>query len=160
MPIDGIPHIKGPIMELRKVERHYASGKEVVRAIDGINLTVHSGEFTTITGASGSGKSTLLNKILGQKIAIISNKPQTTRRSILGIKTTPKGQIIFVDNPGIHKPLHKLNKRMMSFVFSFTSSRISSRSNEKALPSLSGMATGLAPTKFMTDSYMGNPGFG
>ena len=56
--------------------------------------------------------------MLGQKVAIISSKPQTTRRSILGIKTTPKGQIIFVDNPGIHKPLHKLNRRMMNFVYS------------------------------------------
>jgi len=64
------------------------------------------------------GKSTLLNKMLGQKVAIISAKPQTTRRSILGIKTTPMGQIIFVDNPGIHKPLHKLNRRMMNFVYS------------------------------------------
>jgi GTP-binding protein Era len=64
------------------------------------------------------GKSTLLNKILGQKVAIISDKPQTTRISILGIKTTQKGQIIFVDNPGIHKPLHNLNKRMMNFVYS------------------------------------------
>jgi GTP-binding protein Era len=55
---------------------------------------------------------------LGQKIAIVSDKPQTTRISILGIKTTEKGQIIFIDNPGIHKPLHTLNKRMMNFVYS------------------------------------------
>ena len=51
-------------------------------------------------------------------MAIISDKPQTTRISILGIKTTQKGQIIFVDNPGIHKPLHRLNKRMLNFVYS------------------------------------------
>lgn len=74
--------------------------------------------YVALIGRPNVGKSTLLNKILGQKVAIVSSKPQTTRISILGIKTTVKGQIIFVDNPGIHKPLHKLNKRMMNFVYS------------------------------------------
>ncbi len=74
--------------------------------------------YAALVGRPNVGKSTLLNRILGQKVAIISDKPQTTRVSILGIKTTAKGQIIFVDNPGIHKPLHNLNKRMMSFVYS------------------------------------------
>jgi GTP-binding protein Era len=74
--------------------------------------------YVALIGRPNVGKSTLLNTILGQKVAIISDKPQTTRTSILGIKTTQKGQIIFVDNPGIHKPLHKLNKRMMNFVYS------------------------------------------
>ena len=74
--------------------------------------------YVALIGRPNSGKSTLLNKILGEKVAIISDKPQTTRTSILGIKTTEKGQIIFLDNPGIHKPLHKLNKRMMNFVSS------------------------------------------
>lgn len=71
-----------------------------------------------LVGRPNSGKSTLLNRILGQKVAIISDKPQTTRTSILGIHTTTAGQIIFIDNPGIHKPLHKLNKRMMNIVYS------------------------------------------
>jgi len=74
--------------------------------------------YVALIGRPNVGKSTLLNHILGQKIAIISDKPQTTRMSILGIKTTEKGQIIFVDNPGIHRPLHRLNKRMMNFVYS------------------------------------------
>jgi GTP-binding protein Era len=74
--------------------------------------------YVALIGRPNVGKSTLLNYMLGEKIAIISDKPQTTRTSILGIKTTQKGQIIFVDNPGIHKPLHNLNKRMMSFVYS------------------------------------------
>ena len=74
--------------------------------------------YVALIGRPNVGKSTLLNTMLGEKIAIISDKPQTTRTNILGIKTTPKGQIIFVDNPGIHKPLHKLNMRMMSFVYS------------------------------------------
>ncbi len=74
--------------------------------------------YVALVGRPNVGKSTLLNTLLGQKIAIISDKPQTTRISILGIKTTEKGQIIFIDNPGIHKPLHGLNKRMMNFVYS------------------------------------------
>lgn len=74
--------------------------------------------YVALVGRPNTGKSTLLNAILGQKVAIVSDKPQTTRVSILGIKTTERGQAIFVDNPGIHKPLHTLNKRMMNFVTS------------------------------------------
>jgi GTP-binding protein Era len=74
--------------------------------------------YVALIGRPNVGKSALLNKILGQKVAIISDKPQTTRTNILGIKTTKKGQIIFVDNPGIHKPLHNLNRRMMNIVYS------------------------------------------
>jgi GTPase len=74
--------------------------------------------YVALIGRPNVGKSTLLNALLGQKVAIISDKPQTTRISILGIKTTGAGQIVFIDNPGIHKPLHTLNRRMMHFVYS------------------------------------------
>jgi GTP-binding protein Era len=69
--------------------------------------------FVTIVGRPNVGKSTLLNKIIGQKIAITSSKPQTTRHRVKGIHTSEKGQIIFVDTPGIHKPLYKLGEFLL-----------------------------------------------
>ncbi len=69
-----------------------------------------------IIGRPNAGKSTLLNRILGQKVAIVSPKPQTTRNRIVGILNDARGQIAFLDTPGIHKPLHKLNVRMMEHV--------------------------------------------
>jgi len=69
--------------------------------------------FIAIIGRPNAGKSTLMNRILGQKVAIVSDKPQTTRNSIRGIYNSPDMQAIFVDTPGIHKPRHKLNERMM-----------------------------------------------
>lgn len=74
--------------------------------------------YVALVGRPNTGKSTLLNSMLGRKVSIVSDKPQTTRISILGVKTTDRGQIIFIDNPGIHKPLHALNRRMMNFVHS------------------------------------------
>ncbi|MEA3363914.1 MAG: GTPase Era [Thermodesulfobacteriota bacterium] len=69
--------------------------------------------FIAIIGRPNVGKSTLLNRILGQKIAITSNKPQTTRNRILGIHNFPDGQALFVDTPGIHKAKGKLNRFMV-----------------------------------------------
>jgi len=69
-----------------------------------------------LVGRPNAGKSTLLNRILGQKVSIVSSKPQTTRNRIVGILNEPRGQIAFLDTPGIHKPLHKLNVRMMDHV--------------------------------------------
>ena len=69
-----------------------------------------------LVGRPNAGKSTLLNRILGQKVSIVSKKPQTTRNRIVGILNEPRGQIAFLDTPGIHKPLHKLNVRMMDHV--------------------------------------------
>jgi len=69
--------------------------------------------FVAIIGRPNAGKSTLLNTLLGEKVAIISNKPQTTRNRILGIKNQPAGQIIFLDTPGIHQTRSKLNRAMV-----------------------------------------------
>lgn len=69
-----------------------------------------------LVGRPNAGKSTLLNRILGQKVSIVSAKPQTTRNRIVGILNDDRGQVAFLDTPGIHKPLHKLNVRMMDHV--------------------------------------------
>ncbi len=72
--------------------------------------------FVAFIGRPNAGKSTLINYLVGEKIAAVSDKPQTTRTRILGIVTRPEGQIVFVDTPGVHKPGYRLNKRMMQAV--------------------------------------------
>jgi GTP-binding protein Era len=74
---------------------------------------VRKAGYASLVGRPNAGKSTLLNRIIGEKIAIVSDKPQTTRTRILGVKNYPDGQIAFVDTPGIHRPLHRLNVRMV-----------------------------------------------
>jgi len=69
--------------------------------------------FVSIIGRPNAGKSTLLNRIVGTKVAIVSDKPQTTRTRILGVRNYPDGQVVLVDTPGIHKPMHKMNARMV-----------------------------------------------
>ncbi|MCX6580133.1 MAG: GTPase Era [Candidatus Aminicenantes bacterium] len=81
----------------------------------GKKIKKHSG-YVALIGRTNVGKSTFLNAILETKVSIVSNKPQTTRKQIRGIKTTENGQIIFFDSPGIHKPYFKLNERMMKDV--------------------------------------------
>jgi GTP-binding protein Era len=72
--------------------------------------------FVTLVGRPNSGKSTLLNQLVGEKISIVTDKPQTTRNIIRGIVTRPEGQIVFLDTPGVHKPIHRMNNLMMDSV--------------------------------------------
>lgn len=78
--------------------------------------TPHKSGIVALIGRPNAGKSTLLNQLVGEKIAIVSDKPQTTRTRISGVLTRPEGQIVFIDTPGIHKPGYQLNRRMMSIV--------------------------------------------
>ena len=80
-----------------------------------MNKSFRSG-FVSIVGRPNAGKSTLLNALIGQKVAIVADKPQTTRTSIQGVLTLPEAQIVFLDTPGIHKADTPLNKRLMNAV--------------------------------------------
>jgi GTP-binding protein Era len=76
----------------------------------------HRSGFVSILGRPNAGKSTLLNAMVGQKVSIVADKPQTTRTAIQGVLTTPESQVVFVDTPGIHKSSSAINKRMMDAV--------------------------------------------
>ena len=76
-------------------------------------MTAHKSGFVTIIGRPNVGKSTFVNRVIGHKIAIMSDKAQTTRNKIQGVMTQEDAQIIFLDTPGIHKPKHKLGDYMM-----------------------------------------------
>lgn len=81
------------------------------------NSNFRSG-FVTVVGRPNAGKSTLLNQLLGQKVLIMSDKPQTTRNKIQCILTEERGQVVFLDTPGIHKPKHKLGEYMVEAALS------------------------------------------
>src|SRR5438477_3654233 len=67
----------------------------------------------SLIGRPNAGKSTLLNRLVGTKLAIVSDKPQTTRNRILGVRNYPGAQVVYLDTPGIHRPLHRMNVRMV-----------------------------------------------
>src|SRR5438552_3661299 len=69
--------------------------------------------FVSFVGRPNAGKSTLLNRLVGTKLAIVSDKPQTTRNRILGVRNYADAQVVFLDTPGIHRPLHRMNVRMV-----------------------------------------------
>jgi GTP-binding protein Era len=69
--------------------------------------------FVSLIGRPNAGKSTLLNRLVGSKLAIVSDKPQTTRTRILGVRNYPDAQVVYLDTPGIHRPLHRMNVRMV-----------------------------------------------
>ncbi|MCD4962366.1 GTPase Era [Enterococcus casseliflavus] len=81
-------------------------------------MTKHKSGFVAIVGRPNVGKSTLLNRVVGQKIAIMSDKAQTTRNKIQGVYTTDDAQLIFIDTPGIHKPKHRLGDFMVETAYS------------------------------------------
>ncbi|MCA1628457.1 MAG: GTPase Era, partial [Acidobacteria bacterium] len=80
------------------------------------DTTSYRSGFVALVGRPNAGKSTLLNRLVGEKIAAVSNKPQTTRYQIRGVITRPEGQIVLVDTPGVHQPGYLLNRRMMAAV--------------------------------------------
>ena len=69
--------------------------------------------YVSLIGRPNAGKSTLLNRLVGSKLAIVSDRPQTTRTRILGVKNYQDAQVVFLDTPGIHRPLHRMNVRMV-----------------------------------------------
>jgi GTP-binding protein Era len=69
--------------------------------------------FVAVVGRPNVGKSTLVNRLVGQKVAIVSDKPQTTRNRILAVVNRPAGQVVLLDTPGIHKPMHRMNRSMV-----------------------------------------------
>ncbi|HYG62521.1 MAG TPA: GTPase, partial [Thermoanaerobaculia bacterium] len=66
-----------------------------------------------LVGRPNAGKSTLMNRLLEEKLAIVSDKPQTTRHRLVGILSGERGQMVFYDTPGMHRPLHRLNRQMV-----------------------------------------------
>src|ERR1700755_2774103 len=95
--------------EIEETEDYQATVRDTASGV------YHSG-YVALIGRPNAGKSTLLNRLVGQKIAAVSDKPQTTRFRIQGVITKPEGEIVLVDHPGVHQPGYELNRRMMATV--------------------------------------------
>ncbi len=91
--------------------------EEINQSGDDARISGYRSGYAALIGRPNAGKSTLLNRLVGEKIAAVSNKPQTTRHRIQGVITRPDGQIVLVDTPGVHQPGYLLNRRMMSAVY-------------------------------------------
>ena len=87
-------------------------------ALEKVDFSLMPGEIHAIAGENGAGKSTLMNAYLGRKIAIVSEKPQTTRNRILGVLHRPEAQMVFFDTPGVFQAKDKLNTRIVDTAFS------------------------------------------
>ena len=98
-------------LQMEHLTMTYPTGK---KALQDMSLTLSSPQMIGLLGPNGAGKSTLMNKLIGQKIAITSNKPQTTRNRIQTVYTCDEGQIVFLDTPGIHKAKNKLGEYMVN----------------------------------------------
>jgi GTP-binding protein Era len=110
-------------------------------------MNEHKSGFVSILGRPNAGKSTLLNALVGQKVAIVADKPQTTRTAIQGVMTTPEAQVIFIDTPGIHRSSSAINRRMMDavrgsleerdlFIFTVDAAKAFTEEDEMALGTL------------------------
>ena len=104
---------KQSVLRAEEVDKQVSSPEGPLTILSSINLSIVAGESVAVVGASGAGKSTLLNNLLGEKVAIVSPKPQTTRNRITGIKTSSRSQIVFLDTPGIHQARSLMNRRMV-----------------------------------------------
>ncbi|HHY38216.1 MAG TPA: GTPase Era [Clostridia bacterium] len=104
-------------MEPNGIGKHNLNGKSLNGAEENPKpegATPHKFGFVALVGRPNVGKSTLVNRLVGQKVAIVSEKPQTTRNRVTGILTLDDSQIVFVDTPGIHRPRHRLGKYMVT----------------------------------------------
>src|SRR5271168_4804903 len=95
-------------------KKHYTEGAEgAENAEKSRRKEKHKSGFVAIIGRPNAGKSTLINRLVGQKVAIVTSKPQTTRNRIQGIVNRPDAQIVFIDTPGLHEGQTGLNRQMM-----------------------------------------------
>lgn len=103
--------------QVEETNEETPDGRDAVRdAVRDASEGAYRSGYVALVGRPNAGKSTLLNRLVGEKIAAVSNKPQTTRHQIRGVISRPVGQVVLVDTPGVHQPGYLLNRRMMGAV--------------------------------------------